>query len=512
MKMANALRDHLAPWDPRRSLRARIFLGNALVFFLLVVAGLIVLTQMRRLLGAVDTLQAARVNVAAAETVRHDTTTLLGTVTRLLPDQDAVGFSSEVAAALADLEASAQVLVRVGEATADADLAASVADVATQVQKVVNIGETMVRQASNDQWPNVQVRVALLNRDQQEVVGAVDRLLEHVQGREAQALAQVETARRSTILYPSLIIIFTVLFGGAVAWRLSRRVTQPVAHLMEGASLLASGSFSEPVVVRGDDELARLATAFNRMADDLQRSYSELEERVAARTRALETSLAVSRKLSTILDSDELVQAVVDEVQAAFGYYHAHIYLLDASGTDLVLVGGTGDPARKMLAQGHAIPAGKGVVGRAARFNRVWLVPDVAEDPGWLSNPLLPGTRAEVAVPIAYGEEVYGVLDVQHDVIGGLDDEDAALLQAIAAQVAVALQNARLLAAAQKRAERAALVNVIGRRIQRADSVEGVLSVAAEELGRLLQADGARVTLRAPLPGSGNGAREEQEG
>jgi nitrate/nitrite-specific signal transduction histidine kinase len=323
-------------------------------------------------------------------------------------------------------------------------------------------------------------------------------------------LTQVEAARRSTILYPSLIILFTVLFGGAVAWRLSRRVTQPVARLMEGASLLASGSFSKPVVVSGDDELAQLAMAFNRMAEDLQRSYSELEERVAARTRALETSFAVSRKLSTILDSDELVQAVVDQVQAAFGYYHVHIYLFDASGAELVLVGGTGDPARAMLAQGHAIPSGKGVVGRAAQFNRVWLVPDVAEDPGWLANPLLPGTRAEVAVPIAYGDEVYGVLDVQHDIIGSLGEDDATLVQTIAAQVAVALQNARLLAGARRRAERAALINVIGRRIQRADSVEQVLSVAAEELGRLLQADRARVTLRVPLRGQQHGVTEER--
>jgi ABC-type sugar transport system substrate-binding protein len=63
---------------------------------------------------------------------------------------------------------------------------------------------------------------------------------------------------------------------------------------------------------------------------------------------------------------------------------------------------------------------------------------------GWLPNPLLPKTRAEMAVPIAIGGQVLGVLDVQHSVAGSLTPEDVNLLQSIADQVAIGLQNARL--------------------------------------------------------------------
>src|SRR5690606_35924938 len=178
---------------------------------------------------------------------------------------------------------------------------------------------------------------------------------------------------------------------------------------------------------------------------ELQASYESLEERVLERTRALETGLEVSRSLSTILEQTDLVREVVEQVQRAFDYYHVHIYLMDETGEYLLMVSGTGEAGQRMLSQGHRLRVGSGLVGRAAADNEVLLVPDVSQEPGWLPNPLLPGTRAEIAVPISFAGDVRGVLDVQHHEAGGLDNNDVYLLQLIAAQVAIALQNARLL-------------------------------------------------------------------
>lgn len=230
----------------------------------------------------------------------------------------------------------------------------------------------------------------------------------------------------------------------------------------------------------------------------LEESGALLEKRVADRTRALETSIEVSRRLSTILDEKQLVTEVVEQVQRAFNYYHAHIYLLNETDKNLVMAGGTGEAGKLMLSRGHKIPMGKGLVGHAASTNSVILVRDTSQDPDWLPNPLLPETRSEIAVPISLGTEILGVLDVQQNTADGLGDSDADLLQSIAYQVAVALKNASSYSSARQLAERETVINTIGRKIQNTVSVEQALQVAVRELGQALSVRDSRVILDLP--------------
>ncbi len=192
--------------------------------------------------------------------------------------------------------------------------------------------------------------------------------------------------------------------------------------------------------------------------DELRRFSESLEHRVAERTQALETSAEVSRRLSTLLDKSQLVHEVVTQIQAAFGFYHVHIYLSDEYNERLIMAGGTGKAGETMLRQGHAIDIGRGLVGRAAMTATTVFVPDVTQDPSWLPNPLLPETRSETAVPILLRDRVIGVLDVQHNLIGTIDQNIIDLLEAIASQVAIALENARQVAEIEASQQRLALV------------------------------------------------------
>lgn len=256
------------------------------------------------------------------------------------------------------------------------------------------------------------------------------------------------------------------------------------------------------LVVFSVDYLVREMLAYLKRSNELNQIIEAerilLEHRVAERTRELAISMEVSRRLSTILDPDQLITQVVEQVKSALNYYHAHIYLVDEKTQDLVMAGGTGEAGQALLARGHRIPKGKGLVGRAFDTRRAVLAADTANEPSWLPNPLLPDTRSEVAVPILLGDQTLGVLDVQQNTANSLTESDANLLQSLAYQVAIALKNAQTFNESHKRAEREALIGDIGKKIQNTISVEHALKVAAQELGVVLGVKDTRVLLELP--------------
>ena len=313
---------------------------------------------------------------------------------------------------------------------------------------------------------------------------------------ESEALAPVENQQR----FQLLLGVGVVLAAAGVAAGVGQLLSGPITRLTNVALRVAGGDLQARAVVETQDEVGTLATAFNSMTEQLEDLVGTLEQRVATRTRAIVTSAEVGRRLSTILNQSELVREVVEQIRTVFQYYHVHIYLYDALQHNLVMAGGTGEAGQKMLANNHTIMWGHGLVGQSAETNSVILVQDVSQAQGWLPNPLLPETKAEIAVPISVGEQILGVLDVQHNLTNGLQQEDADLLLSIANQVAIALQNARQYAATQARAEQVAFMNAITQKIQATTSIEDALRVAVRELGRAVGAEKTVVQLRAEQP------------
>ncbi len=323
-----------------------------------------------------------------------------------------------------------------------------------------------------------------------------------------EAFAPVAQITRTILIVSAVIIALAMVFSLVIG----QLLTAPVIRLTSVAEDVARGNLNVRAKVETEDEVGALAAAFNKMTAQLQDLIGTLEQRVADRTRAIETSAEIGRRLSAVLSQDELVRAVVEQLQKELGYYHVHIYLFDREHENLVMAGGSGEAGQKLLASGHSLPKGKGLVGRAGHLNATVLISDVSRNPEWLPNPLLPETKSEAAVPIAIQDEVLGVIDVQQNTVNGLSQADADLIASIASQVAVALQNARLFAQARRDAERKARLDAMGQEIQGAKSVEEALKISVRELGRALGAPRASVRLKSAALGTGGiPAQPEQD-
>ncbi|MEQ8675528.1 MAG: GAF domain-containing protein [Aggregatilineales bacterium] len=190
-----------------------------------------------------------------------------------------------------------------------------------------------------------------------------------------------------------------------------------------------------------------------------RRAYLDAREQrniSTRRARELETVAQVSTATTTILNVEELLQAVADLTRERFDLYHAHIYLLDSDTNQLVLAAGSGEAGRIMKENNHSIDMANeySLVALTAQRGSGIIVNDVSADASFLPNPLLPDTKSEMVIPMKLGNRIIGVLDVQGDVINRFTDDDLRIKTTLADQIAVAVQNALLFAESEQQAER----------------------------------------------------------
>ena len=177
---------------------------------------------------------------------------------------------------------------------------------------------------------------------------------------------------------------------------------------------------------------------------------------IAKRAAELQTVAQVSAAATMTLETDVLLQSVVDLTSEAFNLYHAHVYLLDESGENLVLTAGAGEPGRIMKEQGRmiSITHPHSLVARAARSRDGAIANDVMYEPDFLPNPLLPDTKSEMAIPMIVADDLIGVLDVQASMVNRFSPDDVAIQSVLADQIAVAVQNTRAFKVQQDTAAR----------------------------------------------------------
>jgi signal transduction histidine kinase/DNA-binding response OmpR family regulator len=225
------------------------------------------------------------------------------------------------------------------------------------------------------------------------------------------------------------------------------------------ADLAIAAMVAVPLRVRGEN--IGILQAVRRVANPFSHSEVRFLETVGAqlsvaldnyrllnqtqrRAQQLEIAAEVSRLATSTLETGTLLSRAVNLLRERFGFYHTAIYLLDDQGKYAVVREATGQPGLQMKEAKHSIAVGsRTIIGQVTENGKPYAALDSSKDPLFRANPDLPETRTQLALPLKIGDRMLGALDIHVSRPNAFSPADISVLQSLADQIAVALDNAR---------------------------------------------------------------------
>lgn len=219
-------------------------------------------------------------------------------------------------------------------------------------------------------------------------------------------------------------------------------------------------------------------------------SARQNELRMGRRAAQIQAAAEVSRDAAAAHDVDTLADRAVNLILERFGYYHAGVFLLDERSEYALLKAATGEAGQKMIAAGYRLKAGQeGIVGHVAASGQPRIAHEVGKDEIHLANPLLPETRSELALPLKTSQKIIGVLDVQSRQPPAFDEDDVAILQTMADQLAIAFESARLLDETRRQIAELTVLHAVASAAAESASEHSLIESATQVIGKTLYPD-----------------------
>jgi signal transduction histidine kinase len=253
---------------------------------------------------------------------------------------------------------------------------------------------------------------------------------------------------RSDIFFLMLTIVVVVVITILIAtWILLQKyLSQPLETLTHGIESFAGGDYSQRLKPLEQKELNIISEQFNAMANQIQARDQFLEQRVADRTRDLSIASNVSRQITRVLDTDELLHQLVDQTKEGFNLYAASVYIYQPETRELALEATTGEADRQMkkAVKTISIDAKPSLVAQAAREQTQVVTNDVSKSEDYLIDPSLPSAGSEAVFPMVAGTHLIGVLDLLSEKTERFGEADIQILNTLAEQIGIAVRNAQL--------------------------------------------------------------------
>lgn len=211
------------------------------------------------------------------------------------------------------------------------------------------------------------------------------------------------------------------------------------------------------------------------------RLYERTDAALDRRVQELTAIEEIARELNTTLDFRRVLDVVLERAIAATDAMAGSVALRTPDGESLLLLSLRGLAPEGDLDRPWSVQVG--ILGRVVRTGRPALVPDVRRDPDYV--PARPSTRSELAVPILYGGQPIGVINLESDRPAAFDEESQHFLERLAEHAAIAIQNARLFQERERRISELSILNEIGRALSSALDLEQLLTTIHQQVGRL---------------------------
>ncbi len=261
--------------------------------------------------------------------------------------------------------------------------------------------------------------------------------------------------------------------------------------LLAGQELIGVLSLQNYETNAFDSNVLRvLSPVANQAAMAIANARAYLAEQ--RRARQLAAISQVSQSVAAILELDRLFADVVQLIQETFHYNHVAIFTVDAE-TEQVTFRASTDSMIQM--QGLDVSPGEGIIGWVAQFGDPILANDVTREPRFCFADVLEETRAELAVPLKVEKRIVGVLDVQSNETDVFGQEDLFVLQTLADQVAIAVEDARQYAARQEEAWTSTALLQVAEAVGDLDNLDDILETAVRITPMLTGVDRCSILL-----------------
>jgi len=432
----------------RWSIAYKLTAASILMIMLTLLAGGVGLWQVLTIGQAISEVRAKEQQRAHSLELLAAGQRLITSLDRMLLTQNPALMSTDVPVSLGTLIFHMEALQEAGGEPETLDLISEMQESYSDLLQVVSEVNVLARQ---ERWTEVNV---VLEQEVEPVNKQMNLFIRRLVQRADQDVKTVTSRAQATVWRAVLLLVILTALTTAIAlgWRqfVFRDLILSVTELRQGVARIVSGDLEHKIDIKTGDEIEELGAEFNKMADELFSVIGSLEQRVADRTRGLQAAAEVASATTLVLDPDELLQQVVNLVRERFDLYYVGLFLLDEERQFAVLRAGTGEAGQEMLAQKHALRVGgDSMIGQCTFRTEARIALDVGKEAVRFDNPLLPDTRSEMALPLIARGTVIGAMTVQSVAEAAFDEAEVAIMQTMADQVAVAIDNARLFAEAQ---------------------------------------------------------------